>query len=204
MRSIIFYQKLTFLSIMLSIMLSGNFISKGQTINTDNFWGIYFSDTVKVTPRLGYIYLIGIGRSGVNIKKIGIESRDTSETFSSPNKQLTKTFKYVLKKRISEKIIHEATLKNSSKFNQYDIVDKEKESELLRVSFDEEFMIVSSSQISDIPITSKLYKRISYYPDGKTQYRGSYKNGKKDGDWFLYNEDGEMTIKKFNNGVEIR
>ena len=39
-------------------------------------------------------------------------------------------------------------------------------------------------------------KYIEYYPNGKTKVEGYYKNKRKNGEWFFYDEAGEKTMKK--------
>jgi len=52
--------------------------------------------------------------------------------------------------------------------------------------------------------TSELEgKFIQYYPDGKIAVRGQFVDGKKDGLWTQYNEEGEKTVERYyDHGIE--
>lgn len=48
-------------------------------------------------------------------------------------------------------------------------------------------------------------KHICYYENGKVKTEGSYVMGKKEKDWYLYNEDGTLfLIITYRSGIEIR
>jgi antitoxin component YwqK of YwqJK toxin-antitoxin module len=48
-------------------------------------------------------------------------------------------------------------------------------------------------------------RHVYYYPDGKVKSEGEYITGKREGNWFFYNEDGTLfLIITYRNGIEIR
>jgi antitoxin component YwqK of YwqJK toxin-antitoxin module len=48
-------------------------------------------------------------------------------------------------------------------------------------------------------------KHVYYYENGKTKTEGSYVMGKREGDWYLYNEDGTLfLVITYKNGIETR
>ena len=114
MKTLIHKQFIYFLTVVFFIILT-NITSKGQVVETENFTGTYYSDTIINTPQSVYLYTVYINRKGVTVKKIDIEQRDTTVVVSIPNTQLSKTFKYRIVKRKSEEIIYEAVLHNSQK-----------------------------------------------------------------------------------------
>ena len=50
-----------------------------------------------------------------------------------------------------------------------------------------------------------LYGRwVEYYPDGRIQKEGSYKDGKQAGKWTEYDEDGNIVRERsFRNGKDV-
>lgn len=198
------YKQFVYLLNVVFLMISTSIISKGQVVETENFTGTYYSDTIVNTPQSVYIYTIYINRKGVTVKKIDIEQRDTTVIVSIPNTKLSKTFNYQIVKRKSEEIIYEAVLHSSQKLNEYDIINVKDGATILSVSFLNEFISVKSTNLRGISETSKLYRCVSYYENGKTKSIGGFKNGKKFGYWLLYSEIGEITSKNFNDGIELK
>ncbi len=46
-------------------------------------------------------------------------------------------------------------------------------------------------------------KEISYFPNGKIDYEGNFKNGKEHGKWIYYYEDGQKKFEEnYKNGLE--
>jgi antitoxin component YwqK of YwqJK toxin-antitoxin module len=55
--------------------------------------------------------------------------------------------------------------------------------------------------IEDYPDGKHIYR----YENGKTKLEGKYIMGKREGDWYLYNEDGTLfLVISYKNGVEVR
>ena len=73
-------------------------------------------------------------------------------------------------------------------------------------------------KFSDVPFTGKItgqyqgtFKNgkingswVSFFDNGQLMHKGNYKNGKKDGYWFMYYEDGGVMHKSYyKDGVKI-
>ena len=53
-------------------------------------------------------------------------------------------------------------------------------------------------------IKSEYGRWVEYYPDGRIQKEGSYKDGKQAGKWTEYDEDGNIVRERsFRNGKDV-
>ena len=67
------------------------------------------------------------------------------------------------------------------------------------------------SQLSGMPLTTQLIKEkknnqniVDYAITNKLKSKGYYKNGKKDGLWEVYDDDGDIEREiNFRNGIEV-
>jgi hypothetical protein len=184
----------------LCIIVSFNFVSKAQNL-TDNYSGMYYSDTITDSPSKSHVYIFRLVKDVVEINKINIERRDTTISISVPgNNSITKKYKYFNFRQTANKILYEAQIQTTSKLNEFDVVSIKDLLPILKVQFSVEFMIIRFTNLQDLREGAKLYKYVTYDINGLTKAIGGYKNGKKHGYWLIYNDDNTITTEDYSYG----
>ena len=184
----------------LLMIASLNFASKAQKM-TENYSGMYYSDTIVDSPTKSHIYFLRLVKDIIEINKINIEYGDSLFTLSIPNTKIVKNYKHSYVKKRTHEILYEAPVQVSSKLNEFKVFFIDKFTQpILKVQFLEEFMTINYSTLEGFNEGAKLYKYVTYDTNGETRVVGSYKDGKKHGYWLIYNEDNTITTKDYFYG----
>lgn len=188
--------------IVLFLLISNCSDLTGQTSSLLAFKDDYQTDLLPDKNEKYLRYYLSISGNSAIMRKITYKKKDYDKNLMA---KFPKTLSILENSfiRLSDSNEFNAVIKPLDKTMGFVILDPKTNSKLMNLKIFDNYLLINNSSLHKLEENTRLYQSISYYDNGERRTMGRYENGKREGNWSFFDENGDRTVKFFDNGIEI-
>lgn len=186
---------------LLFLCISNYYDLKSQTLNSSTFKGTYQTDLLPDKNEQYLQYYLDISGNSAIMTKITYKKKEYDKNLMA---KLPKTLALLKNSfiRLSSNVEFNAIIEPLDKLGEFVIIDSKTDNKLMNIRIFDNYLLTNNSSLYKLEENIRLYQSILYYNNGQRRATGRYENGKREGNWSFFDEDGNRTVKRFDNGIE--